>query len=211
MVQATPEVINHWFEQCLKPTPVELGLHDKPQWMWISRPAHVVCKRGVKSLRAIIGVLKGKTSWCKYVSVGSSICYINIHYHVPYGSLMSFTKRMDDNISIYWLVQEYLHSFTSWGMTSAAGVGCHSSRISFEVHALPIENRVDMQKFTPHLTHLLQLVDVGGFKPMKANWYSAVAKFTRRGVINHAFSAVWKKYNPQEASFLLSINECIHT
>ena len=50
---ATPEVINHWFQQCLKLTLDELGLHDKPQCIFnvdesgfplSGRPAHIVCK-----------------------------------------------------------------------------------------------------------------------------------------------------------------------
>ena len=82
----------------------------------------------------------------------------------------------------------------------------HSSHISFEDRELAIENGVHMLKLPPHLTHLLQPLDVGVFKPMKANWYSAVADFTRRerrGLTKRDFpevlSTVWKKYNPQTA------------
>ena len=83
----------------------------------------------------------------------------------------------------------------------------HSSHISFEVRELAIENGVHMLKLPPHLTHLLQPLDVGVFKPMKANWYSAVADFTRRerrGLTKREFpevlSTLWKKYNPQTAT-----------
>lgn len=82
----------------------------------------------------------------------------------------------------------------------------HSSHISYEVRELAIENGVHMLKLPPHLTHFLQPLDVGVFKPMKANWYSAVAEFTRRerrALTKRNFpevlSTIWKKYNPETA------------
>ena len=93
-------------------------------------------------------------------------------------------------------------------MTSTTSVGWSliSPHISFEVHELAIKNGVHMLKLPPHLTHLLHLLH-GVFKPMKANWYSAVAEFTRRerrGLTKREFlevlSTVWKKYNPQTAT-----------
>ena len=56
----------------------------------------------------------------------------------------------------------------------------HSSHVSYEVRQLAISNGVHMLKLPPHLTNLLQSLDVGVFKSMKANWYSAVARFTRK-------------------------------
>ena len=61
---ATPEVVNHWFHQCLKPALNSLGLMDKPNCIYnvdesgfplIGRPAYVICKRGMKSPRTVIG------------------------------------------------------------------------------------------------------------------------------------------------------------
>ena len=55
---ATPEVVNHWFHQCLKPALDSLGLMDKPNCIYnidesgfplSDRPAYVICKRGMKS------------------------------------------------------------------------------------------------------------------------------------------------------------------
>ena len=61
---ATPERVNHWFIECLKPTLDRLGLHDKLQCIYSvdksgfplsGRPAHVICNRGIKSPRSVIG------------------------------------------------------------------------------------------------------------------------------------------------------------
>ena len=45
----------------------------------------------------------------------------------------------------------------------------HSSHVSYEVRQLAISNGVHMLKLPPHLTNLLQPLDVGVFKSMKAN------------------------------------------
>ena len=61
---ATPEVIDHWFNQCLKPTLDTLKIGNKPKHIYnvdesgfplSGRPAHVICKRGMKSPQSIIG------------------------------------------------------------------------------------------------------------------------------------------------------------
>ena len=77
----------------------------------------------------------------------------------------------------------------------------HSSHISHEVHELAIKNNIHMLKLPPHLTNLLQPLDVGVFKPMKAAWYSIVADYTcreRRPVTKREFpsllSNVWRQY-----------------
>ena len=63
---ATPEVIDHWFDQCLKPTLDTLKIGDKPKCIYdvdekgfplSGRTAHVICKRGMKSPQSITGGL----------------------------------------------------------------------------------------------------------------------------------------------------------
>ena len=61
-----------------------------------------------------------------------------------------------------------------------------------------------MLKLPPHLTNLLQPLDVGVFKPMKAIWYSVVADHTRRErrpITKRDFpsllSQVWRQYNEE--------------
>ena len=56
----------------------------------------------------------------------------------------------------------------------------HSSHVSLEVRDLAVSNEIHMLKLPPHLSHLLQPLDVRVFKPMKAVWYSVVADFARR-------------------------------
>ncbi len=82
----------------------------------------------------------------------------------------------------------------------------HSSHVSHEVRQLAIENQVHMLKLPPHLTHLLQPLDISVFKPMKATYYSAVADFTRkerRALTKRSFPEVmavlWSKFNPETA------------
>ena len=80
------------------------------------------------------------------------------------------------------------------------------SHVSYEVRQLAIDNQIHMLKLPPHLTHLLQPLDVGVFKPMKAAWYSAVADFTRRNRhplskrhFPEVLSTVWQKFNSETA------------
>ena len=61
-----------------------------------------------------------------------------------------------------------------------------------------------MLKLPPHLTHLLQPLDVGVFKPLKALQYSAVADFVRREHRSlskwdfpEVMSGIWRKYRPE--------------
>ena len=78
--------------------------------------------------------------------------------------------------------------------------------VSCEVRQLAVENDIHMLKLPPHLTHILQPLDVGVFKPLKALWYAAVANFTRRehGTLTkrdfpEILSSIWKRYSPDSA------------
>ena len=61
---AKPEIVNHWFIECLKPTLDTLGLTEKPWNIYnvdetgfplSGNPGHILAKRGTKSPQAIIG------------------------------------------------------------------------------------------------------------------------------------------------------------
>ena len=226
---ATPEVINHWFQQCLKLTLDELGLHDKPQCIFnvdesgfplSGRPAHIVCKRGIKSPQAIIGG-SGRENITVQVCVSADgklvppyVIYTGKYLMAnctnggPIGSRYGVSPNgwMTTSAYIDWFRNIFIPSLPEERPVLLVLDG-HSSHISFEVRELAIENGVHMLKLPPHLAHLLQPLDVGVFKPMKANWYSAVADFTRRerrGLTKREFpevlSTLWKKYNPQTAT-----------
>ena len=183
------------------------------------RPAHIVCKRGVKSPQAIIGG-SGRENITVQVCVSADgklvLSYViytgkylmpNCTNGGPIGSRYGVSPNgwMTTTAYINWFRNIFIPSLPEERPLLLVLDG-HSSHISFEDRELAIENGVHMLKLPPHLTHLLQPLDVGVFKPMKANWYSAVADFTRRerrGLTKRDFpevlSTVWKKYNPQTA------------
>ena len=85
---------------------------------------------------------------------------------------------MTNTAYIDWFKNLFLPSIPSDRVILLILDGSHSSHISYEVHKMAIENQMHMLKLPPHLTHLLQPLDVGVFTPLKAKWYSAVADFT---------------------------------
>ena len=225
---ATPHVINHWFLDCLKPTLDELGLHNKPQCIFnvdesgfplSGRPAHIICKRGVKYPQAIIGG-SGRENITVQVCVSADgklvplyVIYTGKYLMAnctnggPIGSRYGVSPNgwMTTPAYIDWFRNIFIPSLPEERPVLLVLDG-HSSHISYEVRELAIENGVHMLKLPPHLTHFLQPLDVGVFKPMKANWYSAIAEFTRRerrGLTKRDFpevlSTIWKKYNPETA------------
>ena len=225
---AMPEIINHWFNDVLKPTLDRLGLAEKPHCIYnvdesgfplSGRPAQIICQRGLKSPQTIIG--------------GSGRENINVQVCVnAYGTLLApyivFTGKhlMANCTNGGPLATRYAVSPNGW-MTNTAYIDWfknlflpsipsdrpillildgHSSYISYEVRKMAIENQIHMLKLPPHLTHLLQPLNVGVFKPLKAKWYSAVADFTRkecRTLTKRDFPPVLKTireaYNPETA------------
>ena len=63
-IAATPELVNHWFIECLKPALDKYQLHGKPHCILdvdesgfplSGRLAHIIVTRGMKSPQALIG------------------------------------------------------------------------------------------------------------------------------------------------------------
>ncbi len=226
---ATPEVINHWFLECLKPTLDHLGLVNKPHCIFnvdesgfplSGRPAHIICKRGIKSPQAIIGgsgrenitvqvcVSADGKLFPPYVIYTGKYLMANCTNGGPVGSKygVSVNGWMTTPAYIDWFRNIFIPSLPEERPVLLLLDG-HSSHVSLEVRQLSIENNVHMLKLPPHLTHLLQPLDVGVFKSTKSNWYTAVADFTRRerrAVSKRDFpevlSSIWKKYNIETAT-----------
>ena len=225
---ATPEVVNHWFHQCLKPALDSLGLMDKPNCIYnvdesgfplSGRPAHVICKRGMKSPQTVIGG-SGRENITVQVCVSAAgqllppyIVYTGKYLMVDYTNRGPLAARYAVSQNGWMTTSSYIDWFRNLLIPSLPVdrpilliLDGHSSHVSYEVRQLAIENQIHMLKLPPHLTHLLQPLDVGVFKPMKAAWYSAVADFTRRNRhplskrhFPEVLSTVWQKFNPETA------------
>ena len=84
----------------------------------------------------------------------------------------------------------------------------YKSHICYEACLLAHENGVHLLKLPPHLTHLLQPLDLAVFKPMKCAWDVAAADFVRRewqAITRQDFpsllSVIWRKgYKPGNAT-----------
>ena len=222
---ATSDVVDHWFFQCLKPVLYDLQLHEKPQCIFnvdesgfplSGRPAHVICKKGTKSPQAIIGG-SGRENITIQVCVSTagqllppSIIYTGKHLmaNCTNGGLLGTRYAVSSN---GWMTTSaYIDWFRNMFLPSLPDecpilliLDGHSSHVSYEVRQLAISNGVQLP---PHFTNLLQPLDVGVFKSMKANWYSAVARFTRkerRGLTKQDFpeilSGIWKQYDEETA------------
>ena len=81
----------------------------------------------------------------------------------------------------------------------------HASHVSYEVRIIGRDNEVHLLKLPPHLTHLLQPLDLSVFKPMKTAWDAATSDFVRRerrAIVRRDFpgllNIVWKKGYKEE-------------
>ena len=199
---ATSDVVDHWFFECLQPVLDKLQLQDKPQCIFnvdesgfplSGRPAHIICKRGTKSPQTIIGG-SGRENITIQVCVSADgkllppyIIYTGKYLMAnctnggPLGSRYAVSQNGWMTVSAYvdWFQNLFIPSLPKERPILLILDG-HSSHVSYEVRQLVIANGIHMLKLAPPLTNLLQPLDVGVFKPMKAHWYSAVATFTRK-------------------------------
>ena len=82
----------------------------------------------------------------------------------------------------------------------------HESHIKFEVRQLAKEHSIIIAKLPSHATHLLQPLDLGIFKPLKAAYDSAAHRFFLRRCtyINKKnfpsiLAEAWKSFKPETA------------
>ena len=225
---ATSEIIDHWFTQCLKPVLEQLDLFDKPHNIFNAdetgfplsgNPGHVLAKRGMKSPQTIIGgsgrdnitVLACASATGKLlppfvVYTGKHLMASNVNggpfatkYSVSDSGWMTKIGFLD------WFQNLFIPSLTEERPVLLIIDG-HSSHISYNVRQVAKQNDIHMLKLPPHLTHLLQPMDVGVFKPLKASWYKVVSEFTKqqkKPVTKKEFPSllkkVWDSYKEENA------------
>lgn len=210
------------FKKCLEPTLDKLGLREKPQCIFnvdesgfplSGRPAHVICKRGVKSPQCIIGG-SGRENVTVQVCVNGCgdllppyVIFSGKHLMATCTNGGPVGTRYGVSVNGWMTTQAYIDWFKNPTLPDDRPIllilDGHSSHVSYEVRQLAVENNIHMLKLPPHLTHLLQHLDVGVFKP---HWYAAVADFTRKEKtpltkcdFPHVLAIVWKRYNPESA------------
>ena len=158
---ATHEVVNHWFTQCLKPTLDRLKLHDQPQCIFnvdesgfplSGRPAHIVCKKGMKSLQSIIGG-SGRENITVQVCIAADgrllppyIMYTGKHLMAnctnggPLGARYAVSANgwMTTEAYIDWFRNLFIPSLPEHRPVLLILDG-HSSHVSYEVRQLPLK------------------------------------------------------------------------
>ena len=73
----------------------------------------------------------------------------------------------------------------------------HSSHITSKLATLARDNNIILFKLPPHMTHVLQPLDVSVFKGAKAEWKDVICKFFQtngfNNIIKQNFPAIIKK------------------
>jgi hypothetical protein len=199
---ATPEVIRHWFVECLRPALDKLQLHGKPNCIFnvdetgfplSGKPGHIMAKQGTKSPQAFIGG-SGRENITVQTCINAEgkvlppyIIYTGKYLLANGTNGGPSNTRFAESLNGWMTTAAYIDWFHNLFIPSLPHerpilliLDGHSSHISYEVSDLAMKNNIHMLKLPPHLTHLLQPLDVGVFKPMKSIWNSIVADFTRR-------------------------------
>ena len=196
------EVISHWFNNCLKPTLDRLGLSDHPDRVYnvdevgfplSGRPTSVLVKKGMKSPQCIIPG-SGRENITVQVACSASgellppyIVYSGqrlMKDHTlggPIGTRYSVSTNgwMTGLTFVNWLQSLFIPSLPQERPVLLILDG-HTSHLSYEVRIIARDNGVHLLKLPPHLTHLLQPLDLSVFKPMKSAWDAATSDFVRR-------------------------------
>ena len=225
------EVVNHWFIECLKPTLDSLNLHHHPERVFnvdevgfplSGRATSVLVKKGMKSPQSLIpgsGRDNITVQVCcsasgellpPYVIYSGQRLQYNCTSGGPLGTRYSCSANgwMTGSNFIDWLKSVFIASLSPQHPPVLLILDGHTSHISYEVRTLARDNNVHLLKLPPHLTHLLQPLDLAVFKPMKSAWDVATADFIRRerrAITRRDFpcllNTIWRKgYKPENAT-----------
>ena len=79
-----------------------------------------------------------------------------------------------------WMKSLFLPSLPNQHLPVLLILGGYKSHISYKFQLLAHENGIHLLKLHPHLTYLLQPLDLAVFKPMKSAWDVATRDFVHR-------------------------------
>ena len=217
------EIVNHWFIECLKPALDFLKLHNHPERIFnvdevgfplSGRPTSVLVKKGMKSPQSLIPG-SGRDNITVQVCCSASgdllppyVIYTGqrLQYNCtmggPIGTRFSCSANgwMTASNFIDWPKTIFIPSLTPQHQPVLLILDGHTSHVSYEVRMLARDNNVHLLKLPPHLTHLLQPLDLAVFKSMKTARDVAVTHSIRRerqAITRRDFPSllniIWKK------------------
>ena len=195
------DIVNHWFQQCLKPVLIDLNLEDKPNQIfnvdesgfplsWT--PKTILTKRGQKSPQALLagsGRENITVQMCisstgkllpSYVVYKGERLMSDTTYGGPLGTRFTISHNgwMTEETFLDWMCSQFIPCIPDECPILLILDG-HSSHISFEIHLLAIQHQIYLLKLPPHTTHGLQPLDVGVINHIKRIWQEIVGNFTR--------------------------------
>ena len=225
---STPEIINHWFMNVLKPILDKTGLGDHPNRIFnadetsfslCGRPQKIIAKRGAKSPQYVIGGT-GKENITVQACISASgqllppyILYTRQRLMFdqtqggPLGTRYGVAPKgwMTEVNFLDWFRNLFIPALPEERPVLLILDG-HKSHIKYEVRELAKKHSIEIAKLPSHATHLLQPLDLGIFKPLKESYDSSAHKFflQHRRYINKKdfpplLAEAWKSFKPTTA------------
>ena len=225
---STPEIINHWFMNVLKPILDKTGLADHPNRIFnanetsfslCGRPQKIIAKRGAKSPQYVIGGT-GKENITVQACISASGQLLP-PYILYTGQRLMFDQTQGGPLGTRygvapkgWMTEvNFLDWFRNLFIPALPEerpvlliLDGHKSHIKYEVRELAKKHLIEIAKLPSHATHLLQPLDLGIFKPLKESYDSSAHKFflQHRRYINKKdfpplLAEAWKSFKPTTA------------
>ena len=197
-----PEIISHWFDQCLGPTLEKLDLVGKADRIfnvdesgfplsW--NPTMILTRRGHKSPQAMTPGSGREQITVQTCISGSGqlmapyVVYKGARvspYHTiggPLGTRYKATENgwMNADTFLDWFQLIFIPSLPSCRPVLLLLDG-HKSHVGYQIRKVAQENNIHILKLPAHTTHLLQPLDVGVFNHLKRVWQATLGTFTRQ-------------------------------
>ena len=144
-------------------------------------------------------VYKGKNLWARWMKNGPAGCLYSV----------SDSGWMESANFLQWFTKLFVSAVRP--MTATAPVVLffdgHNSHISLELIKVARSNNVHLVCFPPHVTHLIQPLDVSVFAPVKCQWAKTLKSYQTYQIESQA-SAVTKEDFPGLLSELYEKSFC---
>ena len=224
----TPEIINHWFMDVLKPILDRADLHYHPERIFnadetsfslCGRPHRVVCKCGAKSPQFFVGGT-GKENITVQGCMSASGTFLP-PYILYTGQQLMFDQTQGGPLGMRygvspkgWMTKiNFLDWFRNQFIPALPEerpvlliLDGYKSHIKYEVRELAKQHSIEIAKLPSHTTHVLQPLDVSTFKPLKEAYDTVAHNFfrTHRRYINKRdfpalLATAWKTFKPEMA------------
>ena len=224
----TPEIIDHWFYNVLKPLLEKTGTINHPERIYnadetsfnlCGRPQRVVSKKGAKSPQYVVGgtgkeniTLQGCISGDgkllpPYILYTGQRLMSDYTEGGPLGTRYSVSEKgwMTEINFLDWLKMSFIPSLPDERPVVLIIDG-HKSHIQYNVLKLASDNGIEIAKLPAHTTHVLQPLDLGVFKPLKEAYDREAHAFflsNRRYITKRNFPSLitkaWKSFKPSSA------------